>query len=141
MNFRLRILKEQGHELLAEYASLDRRRKGKKAITHAYNKLQERLAGKQSNHFRYMHTEKEVLTAITKLRSMIARREKKNQRLDAGEIAYHKGILHPVKKSQQKKFKAQYAPNLMELQRSAGKGFPPIEKETFWTKIKKFLWN
>lgn len=136
MNITLQILKEQGHNLLEEYAALDRRRRGKHAITHAYMKLDRRLNGKQPSHFGQMKTTKEVETAIEKLRSMIARREKKNRKLDRGEIYYHRGIIHKRRKP-----KIEFARNLSEIQKLAGKGILPVStrKVKLLDKIKKFF--
>ena len=64
----------------------------------AYDKLSTRLKAGQSAHFKMMHTEEEVLTAIVRLRKMIKERKNKIRRLGWDKRAF--------------------APNLQELQKN-----------------------
>lgn len=96
-SYKLKLLKEEGHRLIEEYISLDRKRKGKRARTHAYAKLKVRLKGQQPNHFAQIWTEREAKRAVDILKSMISRRKKKNAGLDSGKLRYHRGKIYEKK--------------------------------------------
>lgn len=90
-------LKNLGHKLLDEYISLDVMRQGSWAKHHAYRKLGKKLKREEYlAHFRFMTEKKQVVEAIAKLRKMIDKRRSKIE---------WRG-------------KDEFAPNLMELQRS-----------------------
>lgn len=93
-------LKEEGHRLLDEYASLEndpKRLDPKLAKRHAYDKLARKLKqDERKAHFGTMKTEQDVVRAISKLKKMIrsrmykqrhyAEREKYKKILPAEEL-------------------------------------------------------
>lgn len=71
-------LKEMGHELLSQYVALDDKRTVKDAISHAYEKLGNKLKTQYGrHHFSKMESRQEVIVAIGRLRKMIKQRKKK----------------------------------------------------------------
>lgn len=97
----LQFLKNEGHKLLEEYIALDPNKHGgpKKERDHAYSKLESKLRKRQKAHFSMMHTEAEVLQAISKLGEMIKKRAERIKR-----EGWDKSVI---------------APNVQELQRQA----------------------
>jgi hypothetical protein len=97
MNLVLQTLKNNGHELLEEYISLDRTyRTAKQKRDYAYRKLSGKVNGQ--SHFSKMTEVKHVISANAALRKMIKKRKSNNEFWGIDKV--------------------KFAPNLMELQRN-----------------------